>query len=103
MISEITEASRLQSDAILQITTGIDQISAVIQTTSATSEESAATSEELSAQADTLKDLVGNFQLPSDLSLYKGPEVMESDKQQTPRSVEEPAWEIEDDSSVTKY
>ncbi|WP_124066144.1 methyl-accepting chemotaxis protein [Clostridium sp. E02] len=94
MISEITEASRLQSDAILQITTGIDQISAVIQTTSATSEESAATSEELSAQADTLKSLVGNFKLPSELSSYNQPKETESD---------EPTWSTEDDNSVTKY
>ncbi|WP_077611271.1 methyl-accepting chemotaxis protein [Clostridium sp. Marseille-P2415] len=62
-IAEIAEASAVQSDAIMQVTTGIDQISAVVQTTSATSEESAATSEELSAQAMNLKALVGKFQL----------------------------------------
>ncbi|MEY8356849.1 methyl-accepting chemotaxis protein [Lachnospiraceae bacterium 54-53] len=62
-IGEIADASAIQSDAIMQITTGIDQISAVVQTTSATSEESAATSEELSAQALNLKDLVGKFRL----------------------------------------
>lgn len=62
-IAEIAEASKVQADAITQITTGIDQISAVVQTTSATSEESAATSEELSAQAVNLKSLVGKFQL----------------------------------------
>lgn len=62
-IAEIAEASTAQADAIMQVTTGIDQISAVVQTTSATSEESAATSEELSAQAATLKTLVGKFQL----------------------------------------
>ena len=62
-IAEIAEASTAQSDAIMKVTTGIDQISAVVQTTSATSEESAATSEELSAQAVTLKTLVGKFKL----------------------------------------
>lgn len=62
-VAEIAEASAAQSDALTQITTGIDQISAVVQTTSATSEESAATSEELSAQAFHLKALVGKFQL----------------------------------------
>ncbi|RKD29316.1 methyl-accepting chemotaxis protein [Lacrimispora algidixylanolytica] len=62
-IAEIAEASTAQADAVMQVTTGIDQISAVVQTTSATSEESAATSEELSAQAVTLKSLVGKFKL----------------------------------------
>ncbi|HBD00937.1 MAG TPA: hypothetical protein DC053_18860, partial [Lachnoclostridium sp.] len=62
-VAEIAEASASQSEALLQITTGIDQISAVVQTTSATSEESAATSEELTAQAYNLKSLVGKFQL----------------------------------------
>ncbi|GLC81538.1 methyl-accepting chemotaxis protein [Lacrimispora brassicae] len=62
-VAEIAEASAAQSDALTQITTGIDQISAVVQTTSATSEESAATSEELSAQAFHLKSLVERFQL----------------------------------------
>ncbi|WP_312502045.1 methyl-accepting chemotaxis protein [Lacrimispora sp.] len=62
-VAEIAEASASQSDALVQITTGIDQISAVVQTTSATSEESAATSEELTAQALNLKSLVGKFQL----------------------------------------
>jgi methyl-accepting chemotaxis protein len=62
-VAEIAEASTAQADAVMQVTTGIDQISAVVQTTSATSEESAATSEELSAQAVTLKSLVGKFKL----------------------------------------
>lgn len=62
-VAEIADASAVQADALMQITTGIDQISAVVQTTSATSEESAATSEELSAQAINLKNQVGKFQL----------------------------------------
>ncbi len=62
-VAEIAEASAAQSDALTQITSGIEQISAVVQTTSATSEEGAATSEELSAQAFHLKSLVGKFQL----------------------------------------
>ena len=90
-VAEIAEASASQSEALLQITTGIDQISAVVQTTSATSEESAATSEELTAQAYNLKSLVGKFQLmdkePSTTSLSQ-------EARKAPVSWEEPAnWE----------
>lgn len=63
IISYISNTSGEQASALAQITTGIDQISAVVQTNSATAEESAAASEELSAQAQTLKELVGEFRL----------------------------------------
>lgn len=63
VIEKIAIASEQQADAIAQVTQGVDQISSVVQTNSATAEESAATSEELSGQAQTLKNLVGRFQL----------------------------------------
>ena len=63
MVEKITRAARQQASSITQISQGIDQISSVVQTNSATSEESAASSEEMSAQAQTLKDLVGQFKL----------------------------------------
>lgn len=71
-IDLISQASVQQSDAISQVTQGVDQISSVVQTNSATAEESAAASEELSGQAQMLKSLVGLFRLkegsgPSDL------------------------------------
>lgn len=62
-VSQISAASVHQSNAIGQVTTGVDQISKVVQTNSATAEESAAASEELSGQAQLLKTLVGRFQL----------------------------------------
>lgn len=62
-IASITENSRLQSDAVEQVSIGIDQISSVIQTNSATAQESAAASGELSCQAESLKRLVGEFNL----------------------------------------
>jgi methyl-accepting chemotaxis protein len=63
MVEKIAKAARQQASSITQISQGIDQISSVVQTNSATSEESAASSEEMSAQAQTLKDLVGQFKL----------------------------------------
>ena len=63
IISQISEASDNQADAIAQITTGIDQISSVVQTNSATAQESAAASEELSSQSQLMKELVGRFRL----------------------------------------
>lgn len=63
IISQISEASNTQAEAIAQITMGIDQISSVVQTNSATAQESAAASEELSSQSQLMKDLVGRFRL----------------------------------------
>ncbi len=63
MVSKITEVSIEQSDAIKQITFGVEQISDIVQMNSATSEQSAAAAEELSSQANLLKDLVGEFNL----------------------------------------
>ena len=63
IISQISEASGNQAEAIAQITLGIDQISGVVQTNSATAEESAAASQELSNQSQLMKDLVGMFRL----------------------------------------
>ena len=62
-IDKIAEATNRQSEAIGQVTTGVEQISGVVQTNSATAKESAAASEELSGQARVLKDLVAKFQL----------------------------------------
>lgn len=62
-VERIAEASIEQSEAVSQITVGVEQISAVTQTNSATAEESAAASEELSGQARYFKELVGSFRL----------------------------------------
>jgi len=66
MVGKIAEAAQQQAVSITQVSQGIDQISSVVQTNSATAEESAASSEEMSAQAQTLKDLVGQFKLKED-------------------------------------
>jgi len=66
MVEKIAEAAQQQATSIAQVSQGIDQISSVVQTNSATAEESAASSEEMSAQAQTLKDLVGQFKLKED-------------------------------------
>ncbi len=57
----IATDSREAADAVIQVSTGIDQISNVVQTNSATSEQSAAASIELSAQAGALKELINEF------------------------------------------
>ena len=63
IISQISEASSTQADAISQISMGIEQISSVVQTNSATAQESAAASQELSGQSQLMKSLVGRFRL----------------------------------------
>ncbi|WP_369281805.1 methyl-accepting chemotaxis protein [Oscillibacter sp. GMB15532] len=68
MVEKIADAAQQQAAAIAQISQGIDQISGVVQNNSATSEESAASSEEMSAQAQTLRELVGQFKLRDEQS-----------------------------------
>ncbi|WP_434798880.1 methyl-accepting chemotaxis protein [Terrisporobacter vanillatitrophus] len=63
LIDDIAKASDEESNAINQVTLGLEQISEVVQTNSATSEESAAASEELSGQAQLLKSLIDKFEL----------------------------------------
>ena len=60
-INRIAEASKIQSEAVSQVTQGVDQISSVVQTNSATSEQSAAASEELASQSSIMKELVDQF------------------------------------------
>ncbi len=62
----VVEAIEKQTDAITQVTVGIDRISSVVQTNSATAEQSAAASQELSAEAASLKQLVDSFTLAED-------------------------------------
>lgn len=62
-VNEISEASTMQTESIIQINESISQISEVVQSNSATAEESAAASEELSAQSQLLRGLAGRFKL----------------------------------------
>lgn len=62
-VTLISNATEEESEALTQVTTGIDQISSVVQTNSATAEQSAAASEELSGQANLLKEMIGRFTL----------------------------------------
>ena len=64
-IESISAASVVQSDAIIQITSGVDNISAVVQSNTATAEESAAASEELSGQSAMLNEMIGRFKFDS--------------------------------------
>ncbi len=63
LVKEVNIASKSQTDAILQINTGVEQISQVITSNSATSEESAAASEELSGLAEMMQQQVSRFKL----------------------------------------
>lgn len=73
LVDSIAKATNEQSEALEQLTIGMDQVSSVVQTNSATSEESAAASEELSSQADILKAIIAEFKvlknIPSGIDL----------------------------------
>ena len=61
IMNDIMYSSKEQSEAIAQITEGINQVANVVQSNSANSQETAAASEELFSQADVLKTLVEKF------------------------------------------
>jgi len=63
LINEIAEASIRQSDSIYQVNVGVEQVSGVVQVNSAAAEEIAASSEELSGQANSLREMVGKYNL----------------------------------------
>lgn len=60
-VANVRVASDKQSAAMEQIEKAVDQISGIVQANAASAQQSSATSEELSAQAQTLKDLIGQF------------------------------------------
>lgn len=62
-VNQIATAFGEQAEAVKQLDVNITDISSIGGTNAATSEESSALSQELNAQSETLKDLVGRFQL----------------------------------------
>lgn len=62
-ISEISNASDEQADAITQVKIGIEQISTVVQQNSATAEETAAACAVLSEQSSNLEAEIGRFKV----------------------------------------
>lgn len=82
-VEKISQASNLQSGAIVQVTRGVDQISGVVQTNSATAEESAAASEELSGQAQALNTLVKRFKLKEETEQGPEPEVRDEPERES--------------------
>ncbi len=63
--AETAESSKAQAEMLKQIEIGISQISTVVESNSAAAEETSAISEELSAQAQTLEQMVAEFELRS--------------------------------------
>jgi methyl-accepting chemotaxis protein len=63
LISNISVASKEQTEAVAQISEGLGQISKITQSNSAVSEETAAASQELNSQAELLQQLVAYFKL----------------------------------------
>ncbi len=70
IISDIASASNVQATAVAQIDQALGQVSVVVQSNSATSEQCAAASEELSNQAMRLRELIGNFKLKEQNTMY---------------------------------
>lgn len=62
-IDDISKNSQSQSEAVNQVTIGVEQLSTVTQNNSAASEQSAAAAAELASQANKMKSLTGRFTL----------------------------------------
>lgn len=63
LLSEISDASESQAQAVKQVTIGLEQISNVVQQNSATAEQSAASCEELSSMAGMLKQQISQLRV----------------------------------------
>ena len=63
LVKKITIESENQTEAIAQMTTGVDQISQVVQTNSATAEELAASTEELVSQTQLIEREITKYTL----------------------------------------
>lgn len=61
----IADNSAMQADGISQILAGTDAMNRVTQQAAANAEESAAAAQELTSQAESLSDMVGQFELTS--------------------------------------
>ncbi len=61
IVSEISEASREQSNGIDQVNLAINEMDKVVQQNAANAEESASASEEMSAQAEQLREYVNDL------------------------------------------
>ena len=71
LVEDIAKSSEEQSVRIGQVNIGIDQVAQVVQQNSATAEESAAASEEMSSQSSTLQQLISQFRLSGENSMYR--------------------------------
>lgn len=65
-VNVIAKASKEQAGAVRELDTNISNISSVGESNAVTSEESSALSQELNSQAESLKNLVGQFKLKSE-------------------------------------
>ena len=62
-VKQISEASVTQANSVQELSTNIDMIAEEGTNNAATSEESLALSSEMSEHADSLKNMVNNFEL----------------------------------------
>ena len=75
LVSQISTASREQSDGLSQISDAVAQLDQVTQQNAALVEESAAAASSLSGQANTLMQLVSTFKLDNDSGVESATDV----------------------------
>ena len=70
LVDKIAKSSEQQSVGIDQINIGVDQVAQVVQQNSATAQESAAASQEMSSQSTMLQELISQFKLINQNSVF---------------------------------
>lgn len=103
LIKNIADASAEQSEAIMQINTGVDQISAVVSANTASAVGSASASEELSSQSLILKNMIARFRLTTEDT--RKPDYDDDDDDDiipAAQDDEPPARDVDDGLDLTK-
>lgn len=106
LVKDISDASEHQSEAIVQINTGVDQISAVVASNTSTAVGSASASEELSSQSLILKNMIARFKLSKSSKASAGMYDYVSDEGGSAKSANSFAYPDEPDvapSPVSKF
>jgi methyl-accepting chemotaxis protein len=66
LVEEIAGSSKEQTTAIMQVNAGLHEVSQVTMSNAAAAEEMASSSEELAGQAESFKEMIGNFKVNGD-------------------------------------
>ena len=88
LIGEIARSSEEQAQGVNQINIGIDQVAQVVQQNSATAQQSAAASEEMNSQSSMLQELISQFKIKGENTVFRGLPAAEAPANAPPPSLD---------------